>query len=108
MLERPSGSPLSTFRPLGLGVRTGAFPVNVGWPFPCRLSIYREGLSFRLLGAETWIPHEEIEMILRGPGQIRVIWSNNGANASATASDWFRVERLVAALEEGGYRILGA
>ena len=108
MRDRPVEPALATFRPLGVGVRTGAVPINIGWPFPRSLSIYREGLSFRLFRSETWIPHEQIEMIMRGPGLIRVIWSEHGVSASATASDWFRIARIAKALEEGGYRIVSS
>ena len=106
MRDHPLGPALATFRPLGVGVRTGVLPVNVSWPFPRSFSIYREGLSFQLFRVETWIPYEEIEMIMRGRGLIRFIWSNRGAKASATISDWFRAGRIADALEGEGYRVV--
>ena len=105
MAEQPHDAPMSTFRPLGLGVRTGQVPINVGWPFPGEFSIYREGLMFRLLGHKTWIPRRDIRAILRGPGLVRILWSSQGVDSSATVSDWFRIAKIVAAIKLAGYRI---
>jgi len=95
--------PMFEFRPLGVGVRTYSTPMNVSWPFPRKLLVYREGLAFVLFSAETWVPRERITRLLRGPGYIRVKWRFEDDIASATASDWFRITQIASAFEQAGY-----
>ncbi|MBN9174087.1 MAG: hypothetical protein J0I70_08035 [Microbacterium sp.] len=102
MLDKPATEPLATLRPFVVGV-TKDIPFNVSWPFPRSVLVYSEGLLFRQLGVETWIPRDAIDELYQDAGIVRLRWSQDGRDLTASMNEGFGKRQIPEVLLKAGY-----
>ena len=100
--EEP-GDVIAVFRPWTLGVNAAAVPVSANWPF-AKLSVFQHGINARLLGRDVWVDHDEVLVVARSAGGIRIEW-DGGVRTNAIFLMGLRRGRLVQALESAGFAV---
>jgi hypothetical protein len=87
---------------MGIGLRQGAIPSSSSIPWGQHLTIRPDGLEMRNVFDRARIARESITGLYRMPGAIRVIWDDG--YCTATVTDLFRIQKIIGAMEEAGYR----
>ena len=98
------GALLARIRPWSVGVNLAGLPVTAGFPAPCRLEIYENGLFVHALIVAEFIERGKIMLITRAPLGVRIHWEYSAGEAIAFVVS-FRRGRLIRALEDAGYPV---
>ena len=97
------GELIARFRPWSLGLNVGAMPISAGWPMG-RLAVFERGVAATALGREVWIGGEDVLVIARSGGGIRIEW-DGGVRTNVVFAMGLGRGRLVTALEAAGFDV---
>ncbi|MCL2516886.1 MAG: hypothetical protein FWD85_12280 [Microbacteriaceae bacterium] len=95
------GALLASARPWSLGVNVGAMPISASWPL-ARIAVYENGILVTALGRPTWIDRDDVLVVARSAGGIRVEW-DGGVRTNAAFAMGLGRGRLIRALEAAGF-----